>query len=123
VKRWHLPIALLLMALGATRARAQGDAEIIHQKPVKVSHLAGTVVDPKGFTIEYAQIELLDAKDHHSIVSTFADANGKFYFADRKHGEQLELRASKKGFQIVRYTVNIGTFGKPHIRMVLPPAT
>lgn len=111
------------MTLGFLQARAQGYAEIVHQKPIKVRHLAGTVVDPKGFTIEYAKIELLDVKDHHSIVSTFADANGKFYFADRKRGEQLELRASKKGFQIVRYTVNIGTFGESHLRMVLPPAT
>jgi len=120
VKLSYLPIVLLL---GFIQVRAQGNAEIIHQKPIKVHHLAGTVVDPKGFTVEYAAIELRDAKDHHSIATTFADANGKFYFADRKRGEQLEIRASQKGFQTVQYTVDIGTFGEMHIRIVLSPAT
>jgi hypothetical protein len=100
-----------------------GQEIIIHEKSIRLKHLTGIVVDATGSSVEYALIELRDAGDHQIIASTFADAQGKFSFADRKHSDKLEIRASRAGFNIVQYSVSIGTLGRGHLRIVLPIAT
>jgi hypothetical protein len=96
---------------------------ITHEKPLRLRHLAGTVVDPKGMTIPYALIELRDPGDDHVIASTFADGNGKFSFADRKRNESFELRISLAGFQVTQYNISIAIVGKDHMRVVLQTAS
>lgn len=96
---------------------------IMHEKPLHLRHLAGTVVDPKGMTIPYALIELRDPGDDHVIASTFADGNGKFSFADRKRNESFELRISLAGFQITQYNISIAIVGKDRMRVVLQTAS
>ena len=115
--------AIVLVSLVVFSAMLSAQKLIVHEKPVRLRHLAGATVDPTGLTIPYAMIELRDAKDHHMLASTFADANGKFFFADKKHGEQFEIRVSLAGFKIVQYTVSMARIGKEHLRVVLPTAT
>jgi Carboxypeptidase regulatory-like domain len=110
---------ILLMAFSAT---LHAQALIIHEKPVRLRHLSGTVVDPTGATIAYTLIELRDATDHHVLASTFGDAKGKFFFEDKKRGTKLEIRVSRTGFQSVQYEIVVGIVGWEHIRVVLPPA-
>jgi hypothetical protein len=117
--RSAMPIMLLAVA---TLLYGQGQADVVHAKPIRVRHLSGTVVDPKGFSVEYAFIELLNSADHRVLATTYADAQGKFSFADRKRGEQLEVRASRAGFRRVEYNVSIAIVGKEHVRLVLPVA-
>lgn len=112
-------LALLLVSLSAP---LHGQELLVHEKPVKLRHLAGNVVDPRGFALAYAAIELRSAEDHHILATTFADAKGKFFFRDLKRGDQLEIRASVKGFNIVQYAVEMSLVGKTHLKMVLPPA-
>jgi hypothetical protein len=114
-----MPIVLLTVA---TLLHGQGQVDVVHSKPIRVRHLSGTVVDQKGVSVEYAFIELLNSADHRVIATTYADAQGKFSLADRKRGEQLELRASRAGFNRVEYTVSIAIVGKEHLRIVLPVA-
>jgi hypothetical protein len=114
-----MPIVLLTVA---TLLHGQGQVDFVHSKPIRVRHLSGTVVDQKGVSVEYAFIELLNSADHRVIATTYADAQGKFSLADRKRGEQLELRASRAGFNRVEYTVSIAIVGKEHLRIVLPVA-
>ena len=115
-------VVLILLCAFAVALRSQQET-FIHQKPVRLRHLAGTVVDPMGVFVAYATVELRDAKDHHVLDSTFADGKGKFSFEDRKRGELLEFRASLAGFKIVQYTVLLKFFGNEHLKIVLPPAT
>jgi hypothetical protein len=119
-----LAAILLLAALPSlVPAQAQSAEDVIHEKPIRLHHLAGRVVDRKGIAIPYSAIEMRDAKDHHMLATTFADANGNFSFADRKHGEKLELRISLKGFNTSQYTVYLEFFGNERLRAVLSPAT
>jgi hypothetical protein len=116
--------AILLAAILLLAALSHAKAEdVIHEKPIRLHHLAGRVVDRKGLAIPYSAIEMRDAKDQHVIATTFADANGNFSFADRKHGEKLELRISLKGFNTSQYTVYLEFFGNERLRAVLSPAT
>jgi hypothetical protein len=96
---------------------------ITYAKLVHVQHLNGTVVDQIGNAVDFATVELRDANDHHVIESTFADGNGKFSFQDRKHGEHLEIQASRAGFNPVRYEVEIVHFSVSRLRIVLHVAT
>jgi hypothetical protein len=113
---------LLILLTVATVLHGQGQADVVHAKAVRLRHLSGTVVDPKGMSVEYAFIELLNSADHRVLATTYADAQGKFSFADHKRGELLEIRASCKDFNSVQYTVSIAVVGKEHLRMVLPVA-
>ena len=113
---------LLILLTAATVLHGQGRADVFHAKAVRLRHLSGTVVDQKGMSVEYAFIELLNSADHRVIATTYADALGKFSFADHKRGELFEVRASRKGFNSVQYTVSIAVIGKEHLRMVLPAA-
>jgi len=121
VKPVRLAIVLLLLAGFAYTLPAQDI--YAHQKTVKLRHLTGFVVDPKGFPVAYAAIELRSAKDHQVIATTFADAKGKFFFRDLKRGTRLDIRASLKGYNIVQYPVAVGRIGKTELRMVLVPIT
>jgi hypothetical protein len=56
------------------------------------------------------------------LASTFADAQGRFSFADSKRGTQLEIRASQKGFNPSIYEIIIREMGKSKIRIVLAVA-
>jgi hypothetical protein len=113
---------VLLILLTATVLHGQGHVDVVHAKAVRLRHLSGTVVDQKGMSVEYAFIELLNSADHRVIATTYADAQGKFSFADHKRGELFEVRASRKGFNSVQYTVSIAVVGKEHLRMVLAVA-
>jgi hypothetical protein len=113
-------IALILLSTLSVTLHAQGP--IVHEKPIRLRHLSGTVVDTTGAAVAYTMIELCDAKDHHVLASTFGDAKGKFFFDDKKRGTKLEIRVSRAGFQIVQYAIVLGTIGKEHIRVVLPAA-
>jgi len=105
------------------KLHGQGQEVIVHERPLHVRHFAGTVVDSKGMTIEYATVEIRDFRDHHMLASTFADGKGNFYFDDRKYGKQAEIRAFQKGFNIAQYMVIRRPFGDMHIRLVLSAAT
>jgi len=107
-----------LMAAGCA-ANIGAQEEVIQQKQVKLHHLIGEVVDPRGFPVEYAVVELRDGSSHRVLASTFADAQGRFSFADRKRGAQLEIRATQKGFNPAIYEIVIREMGKSKIRIVL----
>jgi hypothetical protein len=77
------------------------------------------VVDPKGFPVAYALVELREAGNHRILATTYADAFGKFSFADRKRGVQFLLRASLKNFDTAQYSVVESIVGKERLRMVL----
>ena len=116
------PTILLILLTVATVLHGQGQVDIVHAKAVRLRHLSGAVVDQKGMSIEYAFIELLNSADRRVIATTYADAQGKFSFADQKRGELLEIRASREGFKSAQYTVSIAVVGKERLRMVLPVA-
>jgi hypothetical protein len=114
-------MALILLAVFSAPLHPQAD--VVHASPIRLRHLVGTVVDSRGLAVAYSAIELRDAQSHQVLATTFADGNGKFFFADRKRGDQLELRISLTGFKSVQYTIQISALGKPHLRAVLPVAT
>jgi len=116
IAAWMMLFAILSGSLDAQEL-------LVHEKPVKLRHLAGNVVDPRGFALAYVAIELRSGEDHHVLATTFADAKGKFFFRDLKRGDRLEIRALLKGFNIVQYAVEMSLVGKMHLKMVLPPAT
>ena len=103
--------------------QSQGQEVIAHEIPLHVRHFAGTVVDSKGMTVEYATVELHDVRNHRMLATTFADGKGNFSFDDKKYGKRVEIRAFQKGFNIVQYTVMRRPFGDIHIRLVLSAAT
>lgn len=115
--------AVALMTIVLFPATLPARQTVAQQKLVKLHHIAGVVVDKKGFPVEYAVVELCDPGDHHVLASTFADAQGRFSFADRKRGAQLEIRASQKGFNTTTYGIVVREFGESKIRIVLPVAT
>ena len=96
---------------------------IIHERPIRLRHIAGTIVDAKGMTVPYASIELRDPGDQHVMRSTYADGNGRFSFEDRKHGETIEIRISLAGYDTAQYTILTARIGKEHMRVVIQPAT
>jgi len=116
----HAAIALILLTALCVQLPAQ--QLIIHEKPIRLRHLSGTVVDPTGASVAYTLIELRDPADHHILATTFGDAKGKFSFDDKQRGTKLEIRVSCKGFQIVQYEIAMGILGSEHIRVVLPVA-
>ena len=95
---------------------------VAHERQIKVRHLVGTVVDSRGFPVEYAVVELCDPSNHAVLASTFADAQGRFSFADQKRGHSFEIRASGQSFNITIYNVVIRELGKSKIRVVLTVA-
>ena len=105
MKSARIAVTLLLFAILSVSLHAQAD--VVHANPIRLRHLVGTVVDSKGLAIAYSAIELRDAQSHQVLATTFADGNGKFFFADRKRGDQLELRISLTGFKSVQYTIQI----------------
>jgi hypothetical protein len=107
------PVAMLVFAMPCL---SQGNAEVVHAKPVRVRQLAGTVVDPAGMTVEYAKVELRDPTDHHVRASTFADAKGNFAFPDHKRGEWWEVEILANGFHPTRYTVRLVIWGREKLR-------
>jgi hypothetical protein len=118
---WARIAAILLLTSPLTSLGAKHSTA--NDKPILITHLRGTVVDKTGNAVDFATVELRDANDHHIIESTFADGNGKFSFQDRKHGEHLEIQASRAGFNITRYEVEIVRFSIAHLRIVLHVAT
>ncbi len=117
----RLAVAALLVAPITTSLSAQYD--VVHAKPVRLRYLTGTVVDQTGAAIQYASVELRSVTDHHVVASTFADANGKFLFSDRKRGERFEVRVSANGFNSAQYAVFLSLVGKGQLRVVLPVGT
>ena len=116
--------AVLMLSIACQAAlQGQGQEVIAHETPLHVRHFAGTVVDSKGMTVEYATVELRDPRDHHVLATTFADGKGNFSFDDKKYGKRVEIRAFQKGFNITQYTVILKPFGDVHIRVVLSAAT
>jgi len=95
---------------------------VVEDKPIRLRHIAGVIVDQKGLFIAYPAVELRDANDHHVIATNFADGNGRFSFADRKPGEHLEIRFSMKGFQPVQYTIDVARIGHGSMKAVMPAA-
>ncbi len=116
--RWAAFLVFLIFASGV----AHGQQIVVHERPVRLRQLAGTVYDASGLAIPYAAIELRSATDHHAIASTFADGYGKFFFDKRKRGETLEIRISLKGFNTVQYAVVLRRFGGARLRVILPAA-
>ncbi len=112
--------ALLLTLALPSFLRAQN--EMVHEKPLRLRHLSGVIVDQKGLFIPYPAVELRDANDHHVIATTFADGNGRFSFADRKPGERLEIRFTRKGYQPVQYTIDLARIGHETMKAVMPAA-
>ena len=94
----------------------------VEDKPLRLRHVAGVIVDKRGFTIPYPAVELRSADDHHVIATTFADANGRFAFFDHKPGERLELRFSLKGYSPVQYTIEVARVGHAKMKAVMPIA-
>ena len=122
--RWiRIATALMLSTVCQAPLQGQGQEVVAHERPLHVRHFAGTVVDSKGMTVEYATVELRDPRDHHVLASTFADGKGNFSFDDKKYGKRAEIRAFQKGFNVVQYTVMLRPFGDVHIRVVLSAAT
>jgi hypothetical protein len=113
---------LLIVAAFSGHLHAQGNEVITHARPLHVRHFAGTVVDPRGLTVEFATIELRDPRDHRLLATTFADENGFFSFDDKKYGKMVELRAYQKNFKVADYTAVRKPFGDVHIRLVLSVA-
>lgn len=113
--------ALLSMAC-ASCAASLAQEVVVHERPLHVRHFAGSIVDARGLTVEYATVELHSAKDHHLVASTYADAQGNFAFDDKKYGKRIELRAYQKGFRVTQYTAMRRPFGDLHMRLVLPAA-
>lgn len=116
----RLPILLILLALFSSALPAQ--ELIVHEKPARLRHIQGTVVDSAGNSIPYVPIELRDAGDHHVLATNYADGIGKFSFPDRKWGEQLEIRASIAGFKTAQYAISLARLGKERLRVVLHAA-
>lgn len=114
--------AIGLMVLLSSIQTLHAQELIIHQRQLHLRHIQGVIVDSTGATVEYAVVELRDAKDHHVIASTFADGRGKFAFEDKKRRTQWEVRASLKGFNMVQYSLKITRFGDNKMRLVLTPA-
>lgn len=114
-----LMVAITLPALAWPRWQRKPVAE---DKPVRLRHVAGRIVDQRGFAIPYPAVELRDGNDHHVIATTFADGNGRFSFADRKPGEQLEIRFSMKGYNPVQYTIELARIGHEKMKAVMPVA-
>ncbi len=112
-------MTILLVASGAI---LQAQDVIVHSQPVHVRHFAGTVVDSRGMTVEYATVELRDAKTHRVLASTFADGRGAFSFDDRKYGKRIEIRAFQKGFEPAQYTLMLRPFADERMRVVLTVA-
>ena len=123
MRSFRFGLALTILCLFCATLRGQSQEVIVHETPVHVRHFAGTVVDSKGMTVEYATVELRDPRDHRVLATTFADGKGNFYFDDKKYGKRVEIRAFQKGFNIVQYTVMLRPFGDMHIRLVLSAAT
>lgn len=123
MKSFRFAVALIILSASCAKLHGEGQVVIVHERPVHVRHFAGTVVDSKGMTVEYATVELRDPRDHRVLASTFADGKGNFLFDDKKYGKRVEIRAFQKGFNVVQYTVMRRPFGDLHIRMVLSAAT
>lgn len=119
---WVLMAAIALPALAWPRLPHLQHTKAATDKPLRLRHIAGVIVDPKGLFIAYPAVELRDANDHHVIATSFADGNGRFHFEDRKPGEQLEIRFSMKGYQPVQYTINMARVGHASMKAVMPVA-
>jgi hypothetical protein len=111
---------IVLMLMTALSAALHAQELVVHEKPVRLRHLSGIVVDSTGAGVAYSLIELRDVKDHHVVASTFGDAKGKFFFDDRKYGKRVEIRVSLAGFNMVQYSVVLKRFGQTQLRAVLP---
>lgn len=119
------PILLWLFLLTAlsTIVGAQGNEDVVHERPLHVRHFAGTIVDQTGMWVEYATVELRDPKTHRVLASTFADAKGFFSFDDKKYGKKIEIRAFAKGLNASQYTATLRPFGDQQMRIVLHTGT
>ena len=111
-------VALSLPALGWPRLPHK---TVVEDKPLRLRHIAGVVVDQKGLFIAYPAVELRDGNDHRVIATTFADGNGHFHFEDRKPGELLEIRFSIKGYQPSQYTIQVARVGHETMKAVMAP--
>lgn len=117
-----LMVAITLPALAWPRLPRLPHKAAVEDKPVRLRHLAGRIVDQRGFAIPYPAVELRSADDHHVIATTFADANGHFSFADHKPGERLEIRCWLKGYNPVQYTIELARIGHESMKAVMPVA-
>ena len=116
-------IAIALLSAAFFVGNLFATETVVHERQIKLHHLTGVIVDPRGFPVEYAVVELCDPNDHHVLASTFADAQGRFSFADQKRGHKFEIRASSHNFNLTIYNVVIRELGKSKIRIVLSIAT
>jgi hypothetical protein len=112
----RLAAALVILAQ-CLAAHAQGNEVMVYEQPIHTRHFSGTIVDPRGMTVEYATVELRSPKDHHLLASTFADGHGFFSFDDRKYGKRVVLRVIQKNFDMVQYTAILRPFGEEHLRL------
>ena len=87
----------LTLAVGQTSC-GMWYSELCTAAAIKVSHLAGRIVDSSGAAIERAQIELLTASGNQkTVTNTVPDRAGHFYVNDVPNGD-YQLRVSAVGF-------------------------
>ena len=117
-----LAIVAIMLAAPGLHARAKKIKPVVDDQPIHVRHFSGTVVDSRGMTVEYATVEVHNAKTHQLLASTFADSKGYFTFDDKKYGKKIELRILQKGFKPVQYTALLRPFGDQHLRLTISAA-
>lgn len=93
---------------------------IIYDKPVRLRHLVGTVLEPRGFTVEHAKLELWDPQSRKLIQTTFSNPFGSFGFTNPDSLKELEIHVSCQGYQSVQYTVELNHHGAKELRVTLP---
>ena len=116
----RLVVTWMLLLTTPALIRAQGYEFVIHEKPLRVRHISGVIVDQKGLFIAYPAVELRDPNDNHVLATSFADGNGRFHFEDRKPGEIVEIRFLMKGFNPVQYTLEMARIGHESMKAVMP---
>ena len=116
-------VGLFVLITLSSFAYAQGNEDVIYERPLHVRHFSGVIVDQKGMWVEFATVELRDPKSHRVIASTFSDGNGLFYFDDKKYGKRIEIRAFKANFNASQYTAMRRPFGDVQMRLVLHAGT
>ena len=112
----------ILIAILCVAAQAQGNEVTVYERLIHVRHFAGTIVDQRGMTVEYATVELRSPKDHHLLASTYADGRGFFTFDDKKYGKRVVLRVIQKNFNMAQYNAILRPFGDEHLRLKITAA-
>jgi hypothetical protein len=113
---------ILCLSLGVLAQSASGQSLIVHQRPVHLRRLAGSVIDPSGSPIPGARIEIQSAADHRVLFSAISDSAGRFSFTNDAVPSPAELLVSHDLFQPVQYVVVLRWFAHGQLRIVLPLA-